>query len=213
MTVLAVSLCAVWIFGQDKPEKISADRFAILEIDGTVHRIIIDRETKLIIGGKEHVVKISVDPLTVFSEAGVSFKYSSRASCSRESSGPNLNMWNITGDQTVIMVQEYKMVIGEAFFVKSLQDQYAGMKAEVETKDAELKTAAGVFKGKELLIHMGEIRLSQQVFTVRKGEHTVLLILQDTLDEKGEHTDEFLEMLKAVARTLKTEITRPAAGR
>ena len=44
--------------------------------------------------------------------------------------------------------------------------------------------------------------ISHEVFALGKGDHAWLLVLQDALDEQGDHSSEYIEMRKRLSATL-----------
>ena len=72
-----------------------------------------------------------------------------------------------------------------------------------ERSKARLHTdKVGTLTGVASKMKLSNTRFSNEVFAIDKGDASWLLVLQDTLDEAGEHSSEYLEMRKRLSATL-----------
>jgi len=158
--------------------------------------LLIGRKSQLNIGDKPDSVKIRLDPYRVFNKAGIKFKFLSRMYFSLDDSDPIVNTWSIDGDNSLILIQEFKMPIDEKTVIDALKDEYIQMKATVDVKGVQLKGKNDVLDGKRIKMKIGNVSLSQDVYVVKMGMRTTAIILQDTFEDDGNNTSEYAKMVK-----------------
>jgi len=112
--------------------------------------------------------------------------------------------WTLDGNDAVIMVFEQPATQARdpedvaAGFEKTL-----GAKAPAEHAKAVLRTEhAGTLTGVASTVRLATSTISHEVFALGKGDHAWLLVLQDALDEQGDHSSEYIEMRKRLSATL-----------
>lgn len=201
MMLTAISVCVV-VWAQINNADKNPMQIAYLTVDGKEHEIVVGEEARISIGDKEHSVIIALDPYCLFQNAGLKFKFPSRMYYSIDESTPNLTLWSIDGDNAVIMVQRYKIPVSEAIILESIKNQYLQMKATVELEDIKFKGAKTVLDGKRMKAEWGDTSIYQELYFMKMKGSTVLLIFQDTLDEHGENSREFADLIKTVSASL-----------
>lgn len=201
VTVIMISatLTGFVVWGQNSKEP---SQTAYLTIDGNEHELVVGEETRILINEKDHAVKITLDPYRLFQAAGLKFKYPSKMCFTVDDSSPNLTIWSLDGDSSVIMVHLYEVDIEEKIILQSIKNQYLQMNATIDVKDVELKGKNTVLKGKGLEVELGNIFLYQELYMIKNRKTTVALIFQDTLDDRGKNTGEYTNLIKSVSASL-----------
>ena len=177
-------------------------RTAIVTIDGIEHSISLNKETKIKIGSKEHLINIKLSEYSTFKIDGMSFSYNSNMTYNEDTSNPNVSMWNIDGNSNVIMVQKYQTNITTDFLTDMIKQQFKNMKAKVEVENSILKYKKSNLKGLKLKIQLGDIFLSQEIYTTIRNGKTVALIIQDTLNDDRSNSKEYKNGITLLKKTL-----------
>ena len=177
----------------------------ILKVDGGKHYIPIDTDRKIMVSGKPHKVRIELSPTREFNKAGLHFDFDSKRHFSYEALSPVVDHWSLDGNNTVIIIQNYKLKVDNSEIIDSFKDQYKKMKAKTKWAKTKLNYDGKSIKGERLLINMGDVKLEQQMFFFNKKGETRVLILQDAPDDSGNNTREFVDMRKLVQKTLSVD--------
>lgn len=208
MVCLGVLLSAA-AFGLQEERGKEPVQIGYLTLDGVEHEIRVGEEARIVISGKEHLLKLRLASFRVFDKAGTTFHYPAPMFFSFDDSDPDVTVWSLDGNNAVIMVQEYREAVKLNDLVKVMAGEYALMKAQVDVSEAALKGPGGLYSGKKLRVQMGEIRLYQELYMVQVGNRSICLILQDSLDEEGKNSEEFEKVRAQVAETF--AVRRPTA--
>ena len=177
----------------------------ILNIDNTAHEVPINSNTKISITGKPHNVRIELSPTRNFNKAGLSFDFDSKRHFSYEALSPVVDHWSLDGNNSVIIIQNYRVKVDNSEIIESFKEQYKKMKAKTKWAKTKLKYAGKSVKGERLLINMGDVKLEQQIFFFNKKGETRVIILQDAPNEDNSNTKEFVEMRKLVQKSLSVD--------
>jgi len=177
----------------------------ILNIDNTAHEVSINANHKIDIAGKPHKVRIELSPTRNFNKAGLSFDFDSKRHFSYEALSPVVDHWSLDGNNSVIIIQNYKVKVDNSEIIESFKEQYKKMKAKTKWAKTRLKYDGKSAKGERLLINMGDVKLEQQIFFFNKKEETRVMILQDAPEDGGKNTQEFVNMRKLVQQTLSVD--------
>lgn len=177
----------------------------ILEINNTAHEISINSNHEINISGKPHKIRIELSPTRNFDKAGLNFEFESKRHFSYEALSAVVDHWSLDGNNTVIIIQNYKLKVKNSEILDLFKDQYKKMKAKTKWVKTKLSYGEKSIQGERLLIHMGDIKLEQQIFFFKKDGETRVLILQDAPQEGGENTQEFVNMRKLVQKSLSVD--------
>lgn len=177
----------------------------ILTIDNTSHEVSINTDHKIVVSGKPHKVRIEVSPTRKFNKAGLNFDFDSKRHFSYEELSPEVDHWSLDGNNTVIIIQNYKVKVENSEILDSFKEEYRKMKAKTKSTKTRLNYDGKSVTGQRLLINMGDIKLEQQVFFFNKKGETRVMILQDAPNEDNSNTKEFVEMRKLVQKSLSVD--------
>ena len=174
----------------------------ILKIDNTSHEVSINTNHNIVVSGKPHKVRIEVSPTRKFNKAGLSFDFDSKRHFSYEELSPEVDHWSLDGNDTVIIMQHYKVKVENSDIIDSFKDEYKKMKAKLKSAKTRLNYGGNRVTGQRFLINMGDIKLEQQIFFFNRKGETRVMILQDAPDEGKGNTKEFIDMRKLVEKSL-----------
>jgi len=177
----------------------------ILKIDNTSHEVSMNADHKIVVSGKPHKVRIEISPTRNFNKAGLSFDFDSKRHFSYEELSPEVDHWSLDGNNTVIIIQNYKVKVENSEIIDAFKDEYKKMKARLKSAKTKLNYGDKSVTGQRLLINMGDIKLEQQIFFFNKKGETRVIILQDAPNEDNSNTKEFVEMRKLVQKSLSVD--------
>lgn len=198
---LLISLPAIGLAASESSEKEPTQKF-ILKIDDVIHEVSMNTNHKIVVSGKPHEVRIEISPTRNFNKAGLSFDFDSKRHFSYEELSPEVDHWSLDGNNTVIIIQNYKVKVENSEILDSFKEEYRKMKAKTKSTKTKLNYDGKSVTGQRLLINMGDIKLEQQIFFFNKKGETRVMILQDAPDEDNSNTKEFVKMRALVQKTL-----------
>lgn len=188
----------------ERPEAEPVQNF-ILKIDNVPYAVPINSNHKIEVSGKPHNIRIELSPTRVFNKAGIMFEFDSKRHFSYEALSPAVDHWTLDGNNTVIIIQNYKVDLDNSEIIDSFKDQYKKMKAKSKWAKTKLKAGGSTITGERLLLDIGEVKLEQQLFFFKRKGETRVLILQDAPDENNRNTEEFVKMRNLVQQTLSVD--------
>jgi len=198
---LLIILPATGLEAKESSEKEPTQKF-ILKIDNTSHEVSMNADHKIVVSGKPHKVRIEISPTRNFNKAGLSFDFDSKRHFSYEELSPVVDHWSLDGNNSVIIIQNYKVKVENSEILDSFKEEYRKMKAKTKSTKTKLNYDGKSVTGQRLLINMGDIKLEQQIFFFNKKGETRVMILQDAPDEDNSNTKEFVKMRALVQKTL-----------
>jgi len=198
---LLIILPATGLEAKESSEKEPTQKF-ILKIDNTSHEVSMNADHKIVVSGKPHKVRIEISPTRNFNKAGLSFDFDSKRHFSYEELSPVVDHWSLDGNNSVIIIQNYKVKVENSEILDSFKEEYRKMKAKTKSTKTKLNYDGKGVTGQRLLINMGDIKLEQQIFFFNKKGETRVMILQDAPDEDNSNTKEFVKMRALVQKTL-----------
>ena len=180
------------------------DRVAFLIIDGQNHEVLLNENSTVTIDGKPHQVEVRLASTRVFDQAGIQFAFPSDMHFSFEEAENSLNMWTMDGNAAVIMVHEYSARVEAEDIIDGMKSQYVGMNTEFTTAPSKIEYPGGLLEGQQFDLRFGSSPLFQNVFSVQSENRTAVIILQDSLQDDGSHTDEYQRIADAFGKTFAT---------
>jgi len=177
-------------------------RIVYLTIDGKKYEIFVGKESSIAFGGKEHSVGIAFAPFCVFDNGDLSFSFPATMNCVRESPTPGLETWVLSGGDAAMTIQKYSVKMDGGVLLNGLKQQYVKMKASVDVKKVRFEGKNAKLEGTGLYIKLGNSRLSQDLYMVKKGNLLLVIILQDSLSDAGKHSKEYSDMLIKLKESL-----------
>ena len=166
----------------------------VLRIDNMNHEVQMNAAHEIVIAGKAHRVRVELSPTRRFEKVGLSFDFDAKRHFSYEALSRFVDHWALDGNNTTIIVQNYKVKVANSEIIDSFKDQYQEMKAETNWSKTSLNYGADTISGERLLINMGNIKLEQQIFFFNKKNESRIVILQDAINDDNSNTEEFVKM-------------------
>ncbi len=149
-------------------------------------------------------MKLLVQPTRRFAAASVEFDYSRHMSFEVYRDDPNVTIWSLTGNDVLIMVQKYARsdlrVLLNAV-VGGTADYYGD--AEVEQSRTSIELSGMTAKGHRLSVVIAGTHLRQDFFPVQLRDASLVLMLQDTLDDDGSASEEGKKARDLLLKTFK----------
>ena len=192
--------CMSWAYADmsaDEPQQI-----VNVNIDGVNHSVIVGQESEITINNKSHHILLELNPVRKFEKSGISFDYSSDKNFAYQNLSGAADHWELIGSDATIMVQVYHQKVTKKALYDAYSDQFKLMKANLKVKDITLHSNGNKFKGKRLIVDMGNVNLTQDIFVFETTESTRTLILQDSLNDDGSSTKEFQDTIDLIRDTL-----------
>lgn len=171
---------------------------AVLTIDGNKYPVVVGRESQIVIGGKQRNVHLEISPLKKFDKVGISFQYIGQRHFSYEKLSEQVDHWSLDG----IMVQRYAVAVTRKDILNEFQKQFRAMKADIKTSAISMNYKGGKLNGDRLDIALGNIKLTQDIFLIPDRGSSRTFILQDTLNDKGKNSAEYLQTKKLLESSL-----------
>ena len=176
----------VLVLGEDRYE---------LEVDETIEVTVGDRKLPATIRSK---------PTRRFDFEGLAFDYPSHLAYSVDTSTPGILSWSLDGADCIVMVQRYPDISDPEdlleLFVETMVDQFGS--AVDSEEEIELELLGEATEGVALTIEFAGTFLLQEIFAFRAGDASWVLVVQDSLDDEGENTEEMLEVREVVAESM-----------
>ncbi len=178
----------------------------ILQVDNKKYDVLLGAQHKINIAGKLYEVGIQSSPTRHFDKAGVSFDFDAKRHFSYEALSTFVDHWSLDGNNTTIIVQNYKVKVANSEIIDSFKDQYQKMKAKTNWSKTKLQHDGSDIPGERLLINMGEVNLEQQIFFFNKKNETRVVILQDAINDDKSNTEEFQKMRALFQKSLSVNL-------
>ena len=173
-----------------------------IAIDGRQYVTTAGTSLEVDVGGRKATLRIDELPWRHFSQDSLQFDYPRHFPWESDPAQPR--SWTLDGNDSVIMVFEQS-----AGHARSPEDVAAGFektlgaKAPAEHAKAVLRTErVGTLTGVASMVRLATTTISHEVFALGKGDRSWLLVLQDSLDDDGGHSSEYIEMRKRLSTTL-----------
>lgn len=201
--IVVIVFQVLFIFHAYGENEVPAQK-ATIEINGREYTIIIGETSQITIGEDTHSIRVKINTLNTFNQAGLKFDYPSNMLFESEALGFGVTQWNLDGTNITVIVQEYKVPATKNMLLGAFKDQYELMKAEISASEIIYKTKDNTLEGVKFNIVMGNIGLVQEFYFLmnKDGKSSKVLILQDMPDDQGDYTEEFISIKKTISETL-----------
>lgn len=154
-------------------------------------------------GGKAQAVLEAAD-FRVFPYQNISFHYPRHMTFEADLSDETSVTWMLSGNDAILMVFSIAGDITAADMADSLKMQYGAK--NTKTRNEKVSLGGTDYEALRLDVSLVGTTLCQKVLKLRSSDgRTLLLVLQDTLDDNGGHTKEFDAAVKMVRETLKVK--------
>jgi len=174
-----------------------------LFINDTAYKISPNKELEVDLKG---LSKIRLAPLANknFNSAGVQFSYASQMAFEFEfDEESELNLWTLDGSNVVVMLFAYNST---TLSHKELAQGMSSSYEQAETYPDELKIAGSKLKGTKITVRLVGNLLVQRVFSVPSKTGSRILIVQDTLNDDGAHSEEYKQTIKTLDASFKSSL-------
>ena len=189
-----------WVYADMNAQE--PKQLANIKIDGVIHSVVLGHESEVIINDKPHHIVLNLDPIRKFEKSGISFEYSSDKNFAYQNLSGVVDHWELNGNYAMIMVQNYRQKVTKDAIYQAYSNQFKLMKADLKMKKITLHSNGSKYKGKRLIIDMGNAHLTQDIFVFETTDSTRALILQDSLNDDGSSTKEFQDTMELIRDTL-----------
>lgn len=186
----------------DSNKATEPEQNAILTIDGQKYPVVVGHQSQAVIDGRQHNIHLEISPLKKFDKVGINFQYIGQRHFSYEKLSEQVDHWSLDGNNTIIMVQRYAVAVTRKDILNEFQKQFKAMKADIKTSAISLNHKGGKLNGDRLDITLGNIKLTQDIFLIPDRGSSRTFILQDTLNDKGKNTAEYMQTRKLLESTL-----------
>ena len=172
-----------------------------VEIDGKPYVTVAGASVDVDVGGRKAKLRVEELPWRRFAQGGLQFDYPRHFPWEFDPDPPR--SWTLDGNDAVIMVFENTHPKRRAEDLAGDIEKAVARGARVERSKAVLRTdKAGTLTGVASTMKIASNPFSNEIFAIDRGESAWLFVLQDSLDEDGNHSSEYVEMRKRLSATL-----------
>ena len=172
-----------------------------VEIDGKPYVTTAGATVDVDVGGRTVKLRVEELPWRRFALDGLRFDYPRHFPWEFDPSPPR--SWTLDGNNAVIMVFDNASARRSAEDLAGDIEKAVARGTRAERSKAVLCTdKAGTLTGTASRMTVAGSPFSNEVFVVAKGDASWLLVLQDSLDDDGDHSSEYVEMRKRLSATL-----------
>jgi|GEM_PF-6285572 len=181
------------------------EKKALITIGEKSFEVPMGEKSSIEIEKKTYPIMVKEAPISTFNYDLIRFDFPSHFSFSYDGSSEadGLKMYSIDGDSIAVMVMDYAQHFQKEVILNSITQEYRLMKAKIEQKPVTLKLGDGSsIQGDQFIIYLGNVTLSQEIYVLYMQGHSLVLLLQDLIDNQGKHTAEYAEIVSKVKETL-----------
>ena len=177
----------------------------VLEIDGQKMPMTADAPTKITVGGKEVIAKLTVLPDRLFQGPSVSFRYPRQHAFAADATTPGMTQWTLDGDSNVLIVQHVDEKVDQQEMVKDLVD---GLKRQfgarnVKRSKGEVSLGGKKYPATGLTATIVSEKIHFDIVPFAAGEGTYVLMIQDSVNDDGSQSAETKQVLELLDKTFK----------
>lgn len=156
------------------------------------------KAAEIMLDGKRVRLLIEELPTRRFDEAGVRFDYPRHFPWEEDG-----DSWTLDGNSAVVII-----TLGEAGQVATPTELLDGIEEAFKTKrrakrePVMLETRQGRIEGLAAIVKLASSSIRNEAYVLERSRGPVILLLQDSLDDAGKPTAEFIDMRKRLVDTL-----------
>lgn len=208
LRVIATILCFAFLAPAGFSSSISKEELEPrdsfwLEIDDKKIELSIDNPVEFTAGKNKIKATLRVAPLKEFSICGINLKYPRYFTFEADAKAKDVKMWNLSGAQTILMIQLYDAEMKHEVMAELLQERFG--KDNTKVAGCEMSFWGSPKKGTKVITTIGDSSISQEIYSFFNGKQTVMLIIQDSLDEGPDGSEECRNFRKTLQETFKIE--------
>lgn len=158
------------------------------------------------IEGKTVRMRVTAKPTRTFNHAGVSFEYPRDMDFEFNNRTAGAKVWSLDGNDVVLMVQHFASVPtgkGAALLAKGAARRFGSL--VTQTSKTQMSLGGHELKGVRLDASVSGARIALQFFDLPSKEGAVVLVLQDSLADDGNHSQEFEAIVPVLSKTLQVK--------
>ncbi len=159
-----------------------------LEVGEKKIELEIDKPVEFDAGKAKVNATLRVAPLKTFSNHGITLKYPRYFTFEGDTRAEDVKMWNLSGAHTILMIQLYEAEMKHQVMGEMLQARFG--KENSVVSNCEMPFWGTPKKGTKVVTTIGDSAISQEIYSFFNGKQTVMLIIQDSLDEGTEGSGE-----------------------
>jgi hypothetical protein len=173
----------------------------VLEINGQKVKLKQGEVTEVKGEFKNPKVSLSIEPFKEFAYGGIYVKYPQHFGFEADVADENVKMWNLSGNSGILMIQKYSLEMDHKTMAQLLVPRYGEDNARLD--DCSMKFMGKMVAGTRVIATFGGTAISQEVYSFKLANGSVLLIIQDGIDENGNHTREGLALKEIISDSFK----------
>lgn len=177
-----------------------------LEIDGKDFPVFLDHQTELKLEKNNPQVRLKVSPFKIFNYGTMYLAYPRHFTFEAELSDKDVKLWNLSGNNTILMLQKYKEEIDHVIMGNMLQQRFGEQNASLS--ECEMTFMGSKKKGTRVFTTIGDSSIAQEVYSFKIAEGSILLIIQDSINAQGKGSTEGTSFREQISKTFKI----PAQG-
>ncbi len=175
------------------------DTYRLVLNDGEVE-LFTDRDVELPENAAKAKARLIVNPEKRFAYGDVELNYPRYFTFEADLDAEEVRLWSLSGNKAVLMVQRYPVEMDHKVMAEQLLPSFG-------EGNSTLGTCEMVFNGvntagSRVVTTIGEGTIAQEIFSFKMKKGSLLLILQDTLDN-GNNSEEFKAFRAQLTRTFK----------
>lgn len=200
-TILSPAFCAEAEKMVTRDESIEPSSIFVLDVNGEKFELTSGKPTELPIEVKNPKVALEVKPYKEFTYAGIYLKYPQSFSFEADLADETVKMWNLSGNSGILMIQKYSLEMDHQTMAHLLQPRYGEKNARIA--DCEILLDGKKVPGTKVVATFGGTSISQEVYSFNVEGGSILVILQDSIDEEGKPTQEGVDLKGMISKTFK----------
>lgn len=151
-------------------------------------------------------LSLTIRPYREFSKGGVSFRYPREYVFEADVADQSFKSWTVEGSNTVLMLFTIEGEFNAAEYVEGLIPQFGRDNAKVTNPKATIKLGNQTLSGLLVTIDIGGQLISQEAYELpAAGNRGRLLVIQDSLTDTRQHSDEYTATLKQMSESFGIE--------
>lgn len=177
-----------------------ADSYSLV-VNGEKMPLFTDRDINLPENAGSAKVRLEVNPEKSFSYGEIELKYPRYFTFESEFPDEGVRLWSLSGKKAVLMIQRYPVKMDHSVMAQQLLPSFG--RGNSTLSSCEMTLHGEKQKGSRLVIRIGEGVIAQNIYSFDIASGSLLLIMQDTLDENGSNSAEFKAFFEMFVRTFK----------
>ncbi len=160
-----------------------------------------DKDTELPENAGKAKARLIVEPNKRFTYGGIELSYPRYFTFEADLSEPGVRLWSLSGNQAVLMVQRYPVVMDHRTMAEQLLPSFGAGNSKLS--ECEITLEQKKTAGSRVITTIGEGIISQEIYSFAMASGSLLLIIQDTIVADGSSSAETSKFHQQLAETFK----------